>query len=182
VRIERIDVGRHDWSDFGCGDPVLDGWLRDAAAADRQPGVLVQVATDGRRVVGCYRLGSFQVEPRRPVTSIGSRRAERMPVSAIVVSRLGVDQRWQQRGLGGWLMCHALEVAAAVGPAVGARLVVAHREAKSAPGFVARFGFRAFDRDPRFSYLPMRDLQVTISAPAAPPHSTAGMDGPAPDR
>ena len=107
---------------------------------------------------------------------------ERMPVPAVVVSRLGVDQWWQRRGLGTWLMWHPLELAAAVAPAVGARLVVAHGETERAPGFGARFGFRAFDSDQRCSYLPMRDLQFTISALAATPHSTAVMDRPAPDR
>jgi hypothetical protein len=53
VRIERIDPDRHDRSDFGCGDPALDGWLRqDAVAADRQVGVVVHVAAEGGRVVG----------------------------------------------------------------------------------------------------------------------------------
>ena len=63
VRIERIDPGRHDRSVFDCRDSAVDGWLRqDAIVADRQQGVLVQVASDGSRVVGCYRLGSFRVQ------------------------------------------------------------------------------------------------------------------------
>ncbi len=185
VRIERIDPGRHDRSVFGCGDPAVDGWLRlDAVPAERQVGVVVQVATEGGRVVGCYRLGSFQVQVRRPVMSLRpwSSDFERIPVSAVVEARLGVDQRWQRRGLGTWLMWHALERAATVGSAVRARLVVAHGETERAPGFVTRFGFRAFDSDRRFSSLPMRDLQATISTPAAPPHGTTVMERPAPDR
>ncbi len=175
LRIERIDPGRDDRSDFGCGDPAVDGWLRlDEVAPERQVGV-VQVATDGGRVVGCYRLGSFQVQARRPLRLLRSRRVERLPVSAVVVSRLGVDRRWQRQGVGTWLMWHALERADAVAPAVRARLVVAHGETERAPGFIARFGFRAFDVDPRWSYLPMRDLQATVSAPAAPSHSGTGM-------
>jgi hypothetical protein len=31
VRIERIDVDRHDRSAFDCGDPAADSWLRQAA-------------------------------------------------------------------------------------------------------------------------------------------------------
>jgi hypothetical protein len=68
-------------------------------------------------------------------------------------------------------MWHALELAAAVAPAVRARLVVAHGETERAAGFATRFGFRAFDSDPRFSYLPMRHLQATISPAAARPHA-----------
>ena len=54
VLVERIDRERQDWSAFCCGDPGIDGWLRrDAVVADRQVGVVVQVASVGRRVVGC---------------------------------------------------------------------------------------------------------------------------------
>ena len=101
---------------------------------------------------------------------------------AVVVSRLGVDQRWQRRGLGTWLMWHALELAAAIGPVLRTRLVVAHAATGPAPGFVSGFGFRAFDSDPRWSYLPMQNLQATVSASAASPHSTSVTVRPAPDR
>jgi hypothetical protein len=86
----------------------VEGWLRqDANVADRQQGVVVQVAGDGRRVVGCYRLGSFQVQPRRPVRSLrtSSFDLDRMPVPALVVSHLCVDQRLQGRGLGSLRSC-----------------------------------------------------------------------------
>jgi GNAT superfamily N-acetyltransferase len=172
VRIERIDPGRHDRSVFDCGDSAVDGWLRqDAIVADRQQGVVVQVASDGRRVVGCYRLGSFQVQARRPVRSLWSFDLDRMPVPALMVSHLCVDQRLQGRGLGTQLMLHALELAAAVAPAVGARLVVGHGGTERATGFLRRFGFRAFDTDPRWCNLPMQDVEATVSARATPPQT-----------
>ena len=155
----------------------MDGWLRqDAGAADRQAGVVVQVASDGRRVVGCYRLGSFQVQARRSVMSLRPWGVDRMPVPAVVLCRLGVDQRWQERGVGASLMWHALELAAAVAPAVRARLVVAYVETQLAAGFVGRFGFRAFDSDPRWCYLPMQDVEATVSTPATPPHRATATD------
>lgn len=183
VRIERIDVDRHDRSAFDCGDPAVDSWLRQAAVdADRRAAVVVQVAVVGSRVVGCYRLGSFQVQARTSATSPRHWSLERMPVPAVVVSRLGVDQGWQGRGFGGLLMWHALDLAAAVGPVVRARLVVACGVTEHPPGFLGRFGFRAFDTDPRWCYLLMQDIEATISAAAAPPHSPTVMDRPAPDR
>ena len=76
----------------------MEGWLRqDAIVADRQQGVVVQVAGDGRRVVGCYRLGSFQVQARRPVRSLRSFDLDRMPVPALVVSHLCVDSGFRGR-------------------------------------------------------------------------------------
>lgn len=127
--------------------------------ADRRVGVRVQVAGGGDRVVGCYRLGSFQVEAGP------SPRAwswNRLPVPAILVSRLGVDEHWQHRGLGTSLMWHALGVAVSAAPAVRARLVVAHTERERTTSFVSRFGFRPFDSQPRWFYLLMRDVEATL--------------------
>ncbi len=72
VHVARIDRERHDWSAFCCDDPAIEAWLRqDAVAADRQVGVVVPVATVGGRVVGLYRLGSFQVQSAPSVTQSG---------------------------------------------------------------------------------------------------------------
>jgi hypothetical protein len=67
----------------------------------------------------------------------------RRVVPAVVVSWLGVDQRWQGRGFGGLVMWQALGIAA-VGPVVRARLVVAHGVTGQPRGFLSRVEFRAF--------------------------------------
>jgi GNAT superfamily N-acetyltransferase len=181
VLVERIDGERQDWSAFCCGDPAIDGWLRqDSVAADRQVGVMVQVASVGGRVVGCYRLGSLQVQSAPSVTQSGVWNSGRVPVSAVLVSRLGVDQGWQRCGLGASLMWHALRVATAVASGAGARLVVARRETESAHGFLDGFGFRAFNSDPQWAYLPMRDVEVSISTPAELTEKVTVPDPPSP--
>ena len=166
----------------GCADLAVDDWLRkDAVAADRQAGVVVQVANDGGRVVGCYRLSSFQVQARRPVPSLRPCRA-RMPILAVGVSRLAVDRRWQGQGLGASLMRHALDLAALSRPpwTPGSSLRTGRQDSR--PGSCGRFGFRAFDSDPRWSHLPMRDVEATISARATPPQRTTVTGRPTPDR
>lgn len=94
-RIERIDVDRHDRSGFCSGDRLLDGWLRhEAVAAGHQSGVVVRVVTHDGMVVGCYRLGVFRIEAETtPVAGSSARN----PVPAMLISWLGVDQRWQLR-------------------------------------------------------------------------------------
>src|SRR6478752_1254474 len=87
----------------------LDRWLRQKAGlADRQAGVTVRVATNGDQVIGCYRLGAFHVEAQMSPWG-GS--VARPPMPAILISRLGVDEPWQHRGVGTSLMWDALRVA-----------------------------------------------------------------------
>jgi hypothetical protein len=62
--VERFDPNRHDVTGFGCGEPETDIWLRlEATADDRDPGAVVHVAVRQGRVVGCCRLGAFELQP-----------------------------------------------------------------------------------------------------------------------
>jgi hypothetical protein len=55
----------------------------------------------------------LQVEAPPRHREVGSARP---PLPAILVSRLGVDTRWQHRGLGTSLMVHAMALAANAAP------------------------------------------------------------------
>jgi len=175
-----LDSSRHDVSGFGCGEPGTDSWLRlEAAADDRRPGWVVHVAAwEGRRVVGCCRLGAFELQAPSDAPA-GPGGWVSMP--ALLVSRLGVDQRWQGRGLGTSLLWHALELAARLAPGMGARLVLARAEAPAAAGFASRLGFHALDGDPRFSWLSIQDVQATSLAVTRLP-ATADPDSADPPR
>jgi len=136
IRIERVDADRHDRSSFCCGDPSLDRWLRDdASAASTTSGLRVEVASNGNQVVGCYALSSFHVEVGRAIGLSGSRHP---PLPAILVSRLGVDIRWQRRGLGTSLMVHAIGLANDAAPALNAALLLARAESDPGTAFCTR--------------------------------------------
>ena len=134
VRLERIDAGRHEVSAFRCGDPALDHWLQDeAVAADHQAGTTVRVATNGDHVIACYRLGAFQIEARTvpPRRTVGP-----PPLPAILVSHLGVDLQYQNRGIGSALLWDALRVAECAAGPLGVRVVVAHAVGEQATRFM----------------------------------------------
>jgi ribosomal protein S18 acetylase RimI-like enzyme len=171
VRIERFDGDRHDLSGFCCGEPSLDRWLRDNAPAEaRTSGVRVAIATCDDQVVGCYRLSSFEVEAGQASGRFGSRRP---PVPAILVSRLGVDTRWQDRGLGTSLMLHAMRFAASAAPALDAALLVARAEGNPAMAYCIRFGFEPFRGEAGWLYLRIRDVEASLaSAAPRPPRSS----------
>ena len=162
VRLERIDAGRHEVSAFRCGDPALDHWLQDeAVAADHQAGTTVRVATNGDHVIACYRLSAFQIEARAvpPRRTVGP-----PPLPAILVSQLGVDLQYQNRGIGSALLWDALRVAECAAGPLGVRVVVAHAVGEQATRFMSRFGFRPFQSDPERQYLSTEDIRVSTQA------------------
>ena len=162
VRLERIDASRHEVSTFRCGDPALDHWLHDEApSVDHQAGTTVRVAINSDNVIGCYRLSAFEIEPQ----VVPRRRTEGpRPLPAILVSRLGVDVRFQNRGIGAALLWHALSVADSAALPLGVRVVVAHAVGERGTGFCSRFGFRPFKSDPERLYLLTQDIRASAHA------------------
>jgi GNAT superfamily N-acetyltransferase len=112
-------------------------------------------------VIGCYRLSSFQVEAGHASRRLSSRRA---PVPAIMVSRLGVDTRWQHQGLGTALTLDALRFAANASQILNAALLVANAESDPAMAFCARFGLEPFRGEAGWLYLRLRDVEETLSS------------------
>jgi hypothetical protein len=106
VNAEWLDSRRHDLSGFSCGDPSVDGWLRTSVESE-VAGARTRVAVFGRRGLGCYRLGAFQVGTQfgQPWGAEGEPVS---PVLGVLISRLGVDVGWQGRGLGSALFGDAV--------------------------------------------------------------------------
>jgi GNAT superfamily N-acetyltransferase len=86
------------------------------------------------------------------------------PLPAILVSRLGVDVRFQSRGIGAALLWHALRVADSAALPLGVRVVVAHAVGERATGFCSRFGFRPLESDPERLYLLAQDIRASADA------------------
>jgi GNAT superfamily N-acetyltransferase len=160
--ISRIDPSRHDLTAFRCGQPGTDSWLRlEASAANLEPGWVVCVAGREGRVVGCYRVGAFALQSPWATTADPG---DWTWMPALLVSRVGVDQRWQGRGLGTSLLWHALELAARLAPGIAVRLVLARADSPAAAGLVSRLGFHALAGDRRFGWLSIQDVLATTSA------------------
>ena len=62
---------RHDVSQFSCGKPALDAWLKTRALSNQQKGfTVVMVVHDEGRVVGYYGLAPTAIVPSAMPRSI----------------------------------------------------------------------------------------------------------------
>ena len=160
-RIEPLDLSAHDRTQFLCGEPTLDEWIRRfAGQAPRRDGARTYVVCDGPRVIAYYSVCAFQVErdvaPPRVV--FGGH-----PVPAILLARLAVDRSAQGLGMGSWLLLDALSLTASVAERIGARVVVVHALHDRAAAFYLRYGFVRFDSRPLSLYLPIQDVRATLA-------------------
>lgn len=106
-RSEPLDPARHDLNALACGEPTLDGWLREqaAGAAARRVArtfVWVQSDRDPERVVGYYSLTGHRLVRADLPRSIG--RGSPTEIPAVLLARLALDGTHQGGGNGGALL------------------------------------------------------------------------------
>ena len=99
----------HDVSQFACGKPALDHWLKTRALSNQQKGfTAVLVTHDAGRVVGYYGLApTAVVSTTRPRASRTGQPPD--PVPGLLLGQLATDLDWSGKGIGTGLVKHALE-------------------------------------------------------------------------
>ncbi len=158
----------HLTDEFDCGSDAQTSWLRrHAIQADLTDSTKVRVVTHRgeQRVIGYYALSAGSVEladaPERVRKGM-----PRYPVPVIILTRLGVDQGEQGKGLGRALVKDAILRAEAASHSIGARALLIHCETIEARDFYHRVApdFAESPTDPLHLYLLMSDLRRTIAA------------------
>jgi len=146
-------------SEFECGTPELDRWLRawarhnDAQGASR---TFVSVECASGRVAGFYCLAAGSLTR----SEAPGRVARNMPgdIPVVLIGRLAVDRRDAGKGLGASLLQHAVLQSARVAETVGMRAIVVHAKDERAVTFYERFGFTRFSSEARTLYLRVSDV------------------------
>jgi GNAT superfamily N-acetyltransferase len=156
---ERFEPGRHDPSGFGCGNELLDRWLRRyAGQSDRRDAARTFViATDDLAVRGYYTLLAGQLEHHQATAETRRGLSRHFPIPVAVLARLAVDSRYQATGLGALLLDDALGRICRAADQVAVRAVVVHAADQNAAAFYERFGFKTLSTAPR-------TLMVTLDA------------------
>lgn len=151
--------GKHDLGDFCCEEDALDNWLhRHARHAEAAGSARTFVTCSDEQVIGYYALAIGQVEPEDATERLLKGQPQKQPVPVLVLARLAVDRRHQNRGVGRSLLQNALLRCATVAESVGVRAVVAHAN-EDANEFYDRFGFESSPTDPLHRILLMKDLR-----------------------
>lgn len=150
----------HDRAAFTCGAPALDGYLQRQATQDvrrRIAQVFVAVGDTPAFVAGYYTLSAASFS-RESLPEDLARRLPRYPVPAAILGRLAVDQRWQGKGLGEFLLADAggRVLDASERLAVFALIVDAKNERAAA--FYERYGFKRFPDAPGRLFVPLETL------------------------
>ena len=137
----------HDLSQFQCGEPELDDWLRRKALLNEECGASRSyLVRAGRRVVGYYALAAGAVAhtnaPGRVKRNIPN------PVPVMVIGRLAIDLRFQGRGIGSALLRDAVLRTVQAAEIAGIRAILVHAISENAKRFYVKSGFIVSPVDP----------------------------------
>jgi len=144
----------HDLSQFDCGVPVLNDWLRERALKNESRFSRSYVVCDGARVAGYYCLAAGAVQREAAPGKLRRNAPDSVPVS--IIGRLAVDRDYAGRGLGTSLLADALRriAGAAESIAIAAVLVQAKDEGARA-WYLAQAEWLEFPAGSRTLWLPV---------------------------
>ncbi|GAA5666630.1 GNAT family N-acetyltransferase [Ochrobactrum sp. 30A/1000/2015] len=131
----------HDVSEFSCGKPTLDHWLKTRALSNQQKGfTAVLVVHEAGRVVGYYGLAPTAVVPAVMPRSIRTGQPPD-PVPCLLLGQLATDTGWTGQGIGTGLVKHALQRCVLASSLIGGRALMVNAVDEEAALFWQRRGF-----------------------------------------
>jgi GNAT superfamily N-acetyltransferase len=154
----------HDVSQFTCGKPSLDHWLKTRALANQEKGfTAVLVVHETGRVVGYYGLAPTAVVPGSLPRSIRTGQPPD-PVPCLLLGQFAVDTAWAGQGIGTGLLRHALERCVVAAELVGGRALIVNAVDDEAAAFWRQRGFLATKDDPHVLFRSMTDIVASLKA------------------
>jgi GNAT superfamily N-acetyltransferase len=137
----------HDLSQFACGEPNLDDWLRRRALQNEESGASrTYVVCLEKRVAGYYALAVGAVAHIDAPGRV--RRNMPDPVPVMVIGRLAADQTVQGQAIGPALLRDAILRTLQAAEIAGIRAILVHAISERAKGFYEKWGFVASPIDP----------------------------------
>lgn len=152
----------HDLSQFSCGKPTLDHWLKTRALSNQEKGfTAVLVVHEAGRVVGYYGLAPTAVVPNMLSRSIRTGQPPD-PVPCLLLGQLATDSAWAGLGIGTGLLKHALERCVQAAALVGGRALMVNAVDPEAAAFWQRRGFAASRDDPLVLFRSIETIAASL--------------------
>lgn len=157
----------HVLTDFSCGKPALDHWLKMRALSNQQKGfTAVMVVHDDGRVVGYYGLAPTSIVPTVMPRSIRTGQPPD-PVPCLLLGQLATDLAWAGHGIGTGLVKHALERSVQAAALIGGRALVVNAIDNEAAQFWQRRGFVPSRDDPFVLFRSVAAIAASLEAARA---------------
>ncbi len=129
----------HKLTEFDCGEPVLNDWLKKRALANNNRTSQTFVIQIKNIAIGYYSLAAGAIELRSAPPKLKRNSVDPIPV--IILGRLAIDEKYQGKGLGPDLLRDAIIRAIRISEDVGVRALLVHALNDDAVRFYRHFEF-----------------------------------------
>lgn len=137
----------HDVSQFECGEPALDIWLKRRAFQNEESGASrTYVLRAGHEIAGYYALATGAVTHAEAAGRVKRNMPD--PVPVIIIGRLAVASKYQSRGIGEALLRDAVLRTLQAAAIVGIRAILVHAISERAKRFYEKNGLIPSPADP----------------------------------
>jgi GNAT superfamily N-acetyltransferase len=152
----------HDPSDFDCGEPELNDWLRYRATKNESRFSRTYVVCVSKRVVAYFCISAGAVERSAVPAKVRRNAPDTIPVS--VIGRLAVDRNYAGKGLGADILADALRRIAVASQSIGIGAVLVHAKNDKAKRFYMKYAeFIEYPADSRTLFLPIETVVAAFS-------------------
>jgi GNAT superfamily N-acetyltransferase len=150
-------TAEHELSQFDCGAPALNEWLRHRALKNESRFSRTYVVCAGQRVAGYYCISAGSVERAAAPGKLRRNVPDAIPVS--VIGRLAVSREHAGKGLGADLLADALRRIAVASQSIGIGAALVHAKDDAAKRFYLRCAeFIEYPADSRILFLPIETV------------------------
>jgi len=150
-------TAEHDLSEFDCGEPALNDWLRHRAWRNESRFSRTYVMCEGNRVIAYFCISAGAVERGAAPGKVRRNAPDTIPVS--VIGRLAVSREHAGKGLGADLLADALRRIAVASQSIGIGAVLVHAKDDAAKRFYLRCAeFIEYPEDSRTLFLPIETV------------------------
>ena len=147
----------HDLSEFDCGEPALNDWLKSRALKNESRFSRTYVVCEGNRVVAYVCIAAGAVERAAAPGKIRRNAPDTIPVS--VIGRLAVSRDHAGRGLGADVLADALRRIALASQSIGIGAVLVQAKDDNAKRiYMACAEFIEYPGESRTMFLPIETV------------------------
>jgi GNAT superfamily N-acetyltransferase len=147
----------HALTDFDCGEPALNDWLKQRALKYESRFSRTYVVCDGNRAIAYFCISAGAVDRQAAPGKIRRNAPDTVPVS--VIGRLAVDRAYIGRGLGADILADALRRIAVASRSIGIGAVLVQVKDENARAFyLACAEFIEYPADSRTLFLPIETV------------------------
>lgn len=153
----------HDLSQFDCGKPPLNDWLRNHALNSEGQFARTYVVCCGNVVIGYYCLAMGSVERKQLPSKLKKQQGLPNQAPVAIIGRLARDRSPQWKGLGLDLLQDALGRVVVISDNIGVRCVLVHALDEEAAKFWKDQEFQEYPDGSRTFFMPIETVRDAIA-------------------